>query len=131
MNWWATQPEAWIAHRKNTMPATEAMPKFIHWVRNLPGRPVIVGYPVTYDFMFLYWYTMAFGGLADGERCPFGFQGLDLKTLAWARLGGGYRGASKRRMPKEWFQGSPKHDHTALTDAMGQGIMFVNMMRNA
>jgi len=127
MAWWATQPEAWAACRKNTRPATEVMPEFVKWCRALPGVPVIVGYPVTYDFMFLYWYTMAFGGIEDGAHGPFGFQGLDIKTLAWAKLGGQYKSATKRNMPRAWFRGSPKHNHEALTDAIGQGVLFVNM----
>tara|TARA_Y100000310_G_scaffold175594_1_gene175651 strand:+ start:3284 stop:3862 length:579 start_codon:yes stop_codon:yes gene_type:complete len=126
MDWWAGQPAAWEACRKDTRPVEEVMPEFVAWIRKL-GKPVIVGFPVTYDFMFLYWYTMAFGGLADGERCPYGFQGLDLKTLAWARMGGNYKHATKRNFPKRWFRGSPKHNHEALTDAIGQGVMFVNM----
>lgn len=130
MKWWATQPEAWAAHRVDPEPAAVVMPRFIQWVRALPGRPVIVGYPVTFDFMWVYWYTMAFGGLKDGEPSPFGFQGLDLKTLAWAKLGGEYRATTPAGMPQEWFKDSPKHDHVALTDAIGQGAMFVNMAQS-
>jgi hypothetical protein len=130
MAWWATQPEAWEACRKNLQAPTKAMADFIRWVRKLPGRPVIVGYPVTYDFMFVYWYTMAFGGIPDGERCPYGFGGLDIKTLAWARLGGNFTASTKKNMPKKWFRGSPKHDHVALTDAIGQGMLFVNIVED-
>lgn len=128
MAWWATQPEAWEACRKNLRKPEEAMAEFIQWVRSLPGRPVIVGYPVTYDFEFIHWYTMAFGGLRDGERSPFGFQGLDIKTLAMTVMGCSYREATKRNMPKRWFKGAPKHNHEALTDAIGQGVLFVNIM---
>jgi len=128
MAWWATQAEAWAACRENTRPASEVMPEFVQWVRNLPGKPVVVGFPVTYDFEFLHWYTMAFGGLKDGAASPFGFQGLDLKTLAMALMRCGFREATKRNMPKRWFKGAPKHNHQALTDAIGQGIMFINMM---
>jgi len=71
---------------------------------------------------------MAFGGLADGERCPYGFQGMDIKTIAALKMDVDFPQASKRRMPKPWFDGSPKHDHEALTDAIGQGVLFVNMM---
>ncbi len=129
MRWWAGQPEAWETCRRDPRPASEVMPEFVAWLRALPGQPVVVGYPVTYDFMFVYWYTVRFGGLADGERAPFGFQGLDLKTLAWERLGGPYRAASKGRMPGRWFEGSPTHTHEALTDAIGQGVLFVNMLK--
>lgn len=130
MAWWM-RPEnagAWAAANKDARPATEVMPEFVAWVRALPGRAVLVGYPVTYDFMFVYWYTMAFGGLADGERAPFGHQGLDIKTLAWTRLGGHYDSAHKKRWPDIWTEGAPPHTHEALGDAIGQGIAFVNMV---
>jgi hypothetical protein len=130
MKWWATQPEAWKACRKDAHDPAAVMPEFVRWVRDLPGKPVIIGYPVTFDFMFLYWYVMAFGGLADGERCPFGFQGLDLKTLAAEKMHVPFHKATKRRMPKAWFKGAPKHNHEALTDAIGQGVLFVNMVKD-
>jgi hypothetical protein len=130
MKWWAKQSEAWEACRKDTVDPCDAMERFVQWVRDLPGRPVIIGYPVTFDFLFLYWYTMAFGGLADGERCPYGFQGLDLKTLAAVKLDVPFHRATKRNMPKRWFKGAPKHNHEALTDAIGQGVMFVNMVQD-
>ena len=125
---WDKNPEAWATCRQDPTDPAVAMPDFVQWIKHLPGSPVIVGYPVTFDFLFLYWYTMAFGGIPDGGRCPYGFQGLDIKTLAWAKLGGNYKHATKRNMPKAWFRGSPKHNHEALTDAIGQGVLFVNMV---
>ncbi len=127
MDWWAAQPEAWEACRKDTRPAEEVLPEFLKWVSKFK-RPVIVGYPVTFDFLFLYWYTMAFGGIEDGGRCPFGFSGLDIKTLAMASMGTDYRRSTKRNMPKAWFHGAPKHNHEALTDARGQGLLFFNIL---
>ena len=61
MDWWAQNPEAWEACRKDLQEPSEAMPKFVEWIRGLPGHPVIIGYPVTYDFMWVYWYTVVFG----------------------------------------------------------------------
>lgn len=132
MDWWKTKPKAWEACREDPIEPWMAMEDFIAWVRGLQvgstGRAVVVGYPVTYDFMFLYWYTMAFGGLSDGEQCPYGFSGLDIKTLAATKLGRSFKSTYKSNMPKEWFKGAPKHNHEALTDAIGQGILFVNIM---
>jgi hypothetical protein len=123
MKWWANQPEAWAHLSQNQQHPVAGMSQFSQWVRALPGKAVVIGYPVTFDFMFVYWYMMKFVG-----KSPFGMQGLDLKTLAWTKLGGDFKGASKRNMPKRWFNGAPRHDHTALTDAIGQGVLFVNMM---
>ena len=49
------------------------------WVASVAGdaRPVFVGYPVVFDWMFLHWYFVAFAG-----ESPFGFSGaLDIKTM--------------------------------------------------
>ena len=42
-------------------------------------------------------------------------------------MGTGFRGTTKRNMPRRWFANTPKHNHDGLTDAIGQGILFVNM----
>jgi len=128
MEWWAKHQEAYDSTRTNLQSPETAMTAFVQWVKDLPGHPVVIGYPVTYDFMFLYWYTMAFG-TKPRERCPFGFQGLDIKTLAWTRLGGEYRRATKRNMPKRWFDGCPEHTHDGLDDAIGQGVLFLNIVK--
>lgn len=36
--------------------------------------------------------------------------------------------ATKRNMPKKWFHGCPPHTHKALDDAIGQGILFLNIL---
>jgi hypothetical protein len=128
MDWWDSQGDAYASTRINPQPPGSEMPRFIRWIKSLDRKVIVIGYPATYDFMFLYWYTLAFGGLADGERCPFGFSGLDIKTLASAKMGVPFPAASKRRMPKRWFKGTPKHNHDGLTDAIGQGVLFVNIM---
>jgi hypothetical protein len=130
MAWWDWQGDSYAKTRTDLQTPQEAMKGFLKWLDTLPGKPTIVGYPVTYDFMFVYWYTMAFAGLPDGDRCPFGFQGLDIKTLAAEKMGVPFRDAHKGRMPKRWFEGAPKHTHDGLDDAIGQGVLFVNMMRD-
>jgi hypothetical protein len=132
MAWWGRQNGAYENTRIDTQPPEDAMKSWVSWLRALPGKPVIVGYPVTYDFTWVYWYTVRFG-LGHDERSPFGFQGLDLKTVAWMKLRENtpllpYKHAAKRRMPKEWFRGAPKHTHDGLDDAIGQGVLFINMM---
>jgi hypothetical protein len=122
MDWWRKNPEAWEACRVGTRPAERVMPEYLAWLQGLPGKVVFVGYPVAYDFMFVYWYLLRFAG-----RSPFSHSALDIKTYAMALLGGGYRESSKRNMPKEWFPKTP-HTHVALDDALEQGQLFCNML---
>jgi hypothetical protein len=123
MKWWKGQPGAWAACRANTRPPTVVMPEYVRWLKQLPGKPVFVGYPAGYDFLFVYWYLIRFAG-----ESPFSHSALDIKTLAMALLGTGYREATKRNMPRKWFDPIP-HTHVALDDAKGQGALFCNMLR--
>ena len=56
MAWWQTQPAAWAAHRENLRQPAEAMCGYVAWLKALPGKPVFVGYPAGFDFLFVYWY---------------------------------------------------------------------------
>lgn len=123
--WWQTQPAAWAACRKDLCAPEPAMRDYVAWLRQLPGKPVFVGYPASYDFMFVYWYLMKFAG-----ESPFSHSALDIKTFAMCLMGTGYRESTKQRMPKRWFDAVP-HTHVALDDAIGQGALFCNMLREA
>jgi hypothetical protein len=127
MAWWnkPEQAEALAYVRQNPRAPEIAMKQFRAWLEALHGKPVFVGYPATYDFMFAYWYLVRFTGFP----VPFGFSGLDIKTLAAAKLGVAYPHATKRNMPKKWFEGCPPHTHKALDDAIGQGILFLNILK--
>jgi hypothetical protein len=122
MEWWRGQPEAWAACRSNLQEPLAIMPKYVAWLKSLPGRPVFVGYPAAYDFLFVYWYLIRFGG-----ESPFSHSALDIKSYAMALLGTEYRASVKRNMPSRWFDDLP-HTHVALDDAKGQGALFCNML---
>jgi hypothetical protein len=122
MAWWQGQPEAWAACRADPRDPADVMPDYVRWLKALPGKPVFVGYPAAYDFLFVYWYLIHFAG-----ESPFSHSALDIKTYAMAILGTEYRESVKRNMPKEWFDKLP-HTHVALDDAKGQGALFCNML---
>jgi len=122
MDWWGRNADAWNACRKDLRSPADAMKEYREWLLSLPGSPVFVGYPAAYDFMFVYWYLMAFAG-----ESPFSHSALDIKSYAMALLKKGYRDSSKRNMPKRWFDKLP-HSHIALDDAIEQGALFCNML---
>lgn len=123
MAWWETQPEAWAACRENPRPVAEAMREYVGWLKALPGRPVFVGYPVVFDYMFVQWYLVKFAG-----ESPFSFVGLDIKTFAMAMLKTRFRDTVKSKMPPHWFDEGLPHTHRALDDALEQGALFCNML---
>lgn len=123
MDWWKTQPEAWEACRKNVEPPEVVMPRYAAWIRSISGKPVFVGYPVAFDFLFVYWYLIRFAG-----ESPFSHSALDIKTYAMAMLKMDYRESAPRNMPRHWFDDLP-HTHVALDDAIAQGALFCNMLQ--
>jgi hypothetical protein len=120
--WWATQPEAWAACRRDQRRPEDALREYAAWLKALPGKPVFVGYPAAYDFPFVQWYLMRFVG-----ENPFGFAALDIKSYAMALLKKEFRETTKERMPQRWFE-SHRHTHIALDDAIEQGTLFCNML---
>ena len=117
---------AWAACRVDPVDPGVAMRDFNEWVADVcKGRiPVFVAYPGAYDFKWIDYYCVRFA-----DQNPFGFSGcLDIKAVAWAHLGGTFSHATKRNFPKAWFDPIP-HTHVALDDAIGQGALFVNMVR--
>jgi hypothetical protein len=122
MRWWEQHPEAWAQARTDPEDPATVMPRYVAWLKGLPGRPVFVAYPAGYDFLFVYWYLIRFAG-----ESPFSFSALDIKSYAMALLRCDYRGAVKRNMPRRWFDKLP-HCHIALDDALEQGALFCNML---
>jgi hypothetical protein len=120
--WWATLPVAWAACRQNLESPEVAMRRYVTWLKALPGKPVFVGYPAGFDFLFVYWYLIRFAG-----ESPFSFSALDIKTYAMAMLKKDYRNSTKGGMPKHWFDSHP-HTHIAFDDAIEQGALFCNML---
>ncbi len=122
MAWWRQNPQAWEASRKDAQPPDAVMSQYVAWRKTLPGKPVFVGYPGAYDFMFVYWYLIRFAG-----ESPFGYSALDIKSYAMAVLKKPFRQTLKRNMPKQWF-GEQPHTHVALDDAIEQGALFCNIL---
>jgi DNA polymerase III alpha subunit (gram-positive type) len=129
--WWKQQPkEIYNACRTDQKPPEEAMKQYVDWVLSFINRrdgtkPVFVGYPATFDFLFVYWYLIKFVGSS-----PFSFSALDIKSYAMAMLGSEYGKSTKKNMPKRWFNNLPPHTHKAVDDAIEQGYLFMNILKD-
>jgi hypothetical protein len=105
-------------------PAT-AMTTAAEWVTSVADdrRPVLVAWPLAYDWLFLQWYFLRFA--RDGS--PFGFSScLDMKTLFWRHVGRPLDGAGKDDLPPE-LRADAQHTHHALDDAREQAEIFVRL----
>jgi hypothetical protein len=95
------------------------------WVRSVSGdhRPVLVAYPVAFDWAFLYWYFVRFAGSGS----PFGYSScLDIRTLYQAKAHTVFDLSGKRRMP-DFLRPEAPHTHNALDDAVEQAQLFTNV----
>lgn len=129
MRFWAANKEAYNATFENMYHPNVAMHECKKWLETFHDKGynlVLVGYPLTYDFMWFYWYMMRFVGSIE----PLSFSGIEMKTYAYAYFKGKYkyRHCSKANMPKKWF-GEGKHTHIALDDALEQGHLWCNMKK--
>jgi len=105
----------------------QAMREFTTWVHDTAaglGKPVFVGYPGGYDWLFAYWYLINFTGYS-----PFGHgRMLDLKSYYAGHTGRPLAGIIKKTIPRE-LMSARKHTHRADDDAMEQGELGNNIIQ--
>ncbi|MGA2219346.1 MAG: hypothetical protein ABSG51_14730 [Terracidiphilus sp.] len=110
--------------REGALPVP-AMTEAAEWVSALSaaGRPVLVAYPLSFDWSFLYWYFIRFSKVGS----PFNHsQCFDIKTAfaVKARIPIASAGRTKL-MPN--LRSNGIHTHNALDDAIEQAQVFANL----
>lgn len=123
VEWWKQFPEAWVACRRDVRPPEAVMRDYLVWLNGLPARPVFVGWPAGWDFMWIYWYLVRF----TGER-PFRETALDVRSYAMAMRKSSFSRTTRTYLPKRWFDPGLPHTHVAMDDALEQGALFCNML---
>jgi hypothetical protein len=128
MAWWALTENNIAFHRsrERPVPPRTAMLECKEWLEMMRrfGRPIICGAPSGFDFTFIYYYFQRELG-----ESPVGFASLDLRTYAAAVMKRQYRQVGKRQYPPDWIDEGLPHTHVALDDAIEQGCILINMMR--
>lgn len=112
--------------REGEEPA-EAMTEATRWVRRIagPGRPVLVAFPLSFDWTWLYWYFVAF----SREGSPFNHSScFDIKTAYAVKARLPIARAGRSAIPKALRSARP-HTHNALDDAIEQAEVFANVFR--
>ncbi len=102
----------------------EAMTEAGEWIAAHANgaRPVLVAYPVAFDWAFLHWYFIRFTG-----ESPFGISSfLDIRTLYQARALTPFDLSSQGSMPPSLLPRRP-HTHHAADDAQEQAELFNNV----
>jgi len=125
MRWWRKHPRAWRAATKNPSGACEGMWKFAAWLNGLPGKPKLLGWPLSVDFQFVYWYYWRF----VGKMPPFGYDGLDIKSYVAGKMGMPLSEVSQTALKKKLRVRLRGLRHDPLADADEQGRLFFALPR--
>lgn len=101
------------------------MTEAYRWVRKVAGseKPVLVAYPLSFDWTWLYWYFIRFskeGSPFDYSRC------FDIKTAVAVKAGIPISEASRSRLHPS-LRSHHAHTHHALDDATEQAEIFANV----
>lgn len=102
-----------------------AMTEACRWVKEMAGsgRPVLVAYPLSFDWTWLYWYFIRFsaeGSPFDYSRC------FDIKTALAVKAGLPIAEAGRSKLPLA-LRSKRSHTHNALDDAVEQAEIFANI----
>lgn len=103
----------------------QAMTEASRWVREISksGRAVLVAYPLSFDWSWLYWYFVQFSN--DGS--PFGYSRcFDIKTAVAVKGRACIGNAGRSRLP-DFLRSARAHSHNALDDAIEQAEIFANV----
>jgi DNA polymerase III alpha subunit (gram-positive type) len=131
MDWWTTQPKAWKEATGNARPAADVMYDFVLWVEqyNKTGIPIFVSHPIAFDYPFINWYLWQFCGYNPFATEAGSPQTLDLASYASGKLGLALNESSRSTLATEFMKGAPLHNHRAIDDARGYGILLQNLLR--
>jgi hypothetical protein len=102
-----------------------AMTEACRWIIKNAGHcnPVLVAYPLSFDWSWLYWYFVRFssdGSPFEHSRC------FDIKTALAVKAGIPISQAGRSRLHPSLLSRRP-HTHHALDDAVEQAEIFANI----
>lgn len=102
-----------------------AMTRASQWVTEQAAgcQPVLVAYPLGFDWSWLYWYFVRFSNVGSPfqhSKC------FDIKTAFAVRAGIPIGEAGRSKIPFR-LQATQPHTHRALDDAIEQAQLFANI----
>jgi hypothetical protein len=103
----------------------KAMTEACRWVKRVAGavQPVLVAYPLSFDWSWLYWYFIRF----SAEGSPFAYSRcFDIKTALAVKAGIPISEAGRSRIDPSLRSGHP-HTHHAVEDAIEQAEIFAKV----
>jgi hypothetical protein len=133
MDWWKTQPDAWVRATTNPEAPEIVMPRYADWVESLPGFRVFAAAPMIFDGLWMDAYLDEFAGTRvlghpTGGRQIFKGGGVCLYTMAGTLRGAPYLNWGMQRVPAAWY-GHIEHSHKAIDDARGFANVLVKLFQ--
>lgn len=104
---------------------SSAMDEASSWIGRVAGaaKPVLVAYPVSFDWSWLYWYFVRF----SSKGSPFGHSRcFDIKTAVAVKSGLPVSRSGRSRL-SEGLRADRPHTHHAVDDAVEQAEIFANV----
>jgi hypothetical protein len=109
---------------EGTFPQT-AMVEAGRWIKHIAGaaKPVLVAYPLSFDWTWLYWYFIQF----SDEGSPFEYSRcFDIKTALAVKAQIPISSASRSKLEAP-LRSQREHTHHAIDDAIEQAEIFANI----
>lgn len=103
----------------------KVMTEACRWVKQIAGvnQPVLVAYPLSFDWSWLYWYFIRF----SAEGSPFAYSRcFDIKTAISVKAAIPISEAGRARLAPSLRAIHP-HTHHAVDDAIAQAEIFANV----
>lgn len=104
-----------------------AMTRAARWIqeRSVGGSPVLVAYPLSFDWAWLYWYFTRFTGTSPFQhsRC------FDVKTAIAIKTRRPICASGRASIPAAYRSDRP-HTHRATEDAIEQAEIFANVFED-
>jgi len=137
MIFWGKNKEAYKEATSNSEDPKKVIEAYIKWLEKIKkdsnSELVFVGWPITFDFMFIYWYIIKFVRKYQKQNfleMPISWHGIDIRAFAMAHLKKPYSETREYLLPKKFFAKTKKHTHKAVEDAEYQGMIFINILKD-
>ncbi len=140
MDWWKENKSAYDEATSCAENPLIVMNDFYVWLGNIEKEkkaiPIFLGWPLGFDYMFVYWYLVNF--VKDFEEkgifeIPFCYnRTIDVISYVMGRTGKNYLTSRQPNTYKKLitnFDGFSSSSHTAIKDAIRQGNMFIQMLK--
>lgn len=138
MKWWESNSDAYTEATSNPEAPKKVLSDYVSWLKEMKEKAraeeiVFLGWPIAYDYMFVYWYLVKF--IKEFRempvfKIPFSMNGVDFTSYAMGKLGLTYTDALVKNMPQDWFKEFAKKEHKAVDDARRQGKIFIKMIND-